>query len=295
MSDEVNQSTPDSGASESSAAEPSIREAASQAVDASQSSSQEAAPQRDSRPASQSQPKQDDAPKWDSVDPRLRTEYETTQKRWKDAQTALNRQSQEWKSKEGKLKEYETGHQRYTQLERLYNQNQKVQAAIDEALGRKPTNNVDPDLAEDPLYKYISERDHGLRQEMRPVMEWVQQQQEQARTQERESFVDKATDAAVKKFESYMGRKPSDQEVAKIYAHMVDRKVYDGESAAVSVFQEEILQAKVQAALNAQMAKKNIGTKVSTVNGAKAASTKDYEGMGMRDIVAGALEEMGIT
>lgn len=299
--DTKEQASPETSTQDNS---PSFEEAASQAYDevvqASEPESKTDPAETDTREA-KAQPAKEATPTWDTVDPRLRTEYETIQKRYRDIQSYDKKRENEWKAKEQSFTEYQKAKQQLDYFSKVYDSNPAVKAAFEKALGIPQQNQIDPDLEQDPLYQHISRRDQELMQRLQRAEEFVSKaeareakQAEEAQAQAIEKQVDAVTEAATKKFEELLGRKPTDQEVGKIYQHMVERKVYDGEAAMLSVFYSDIMNAKVQAALGEQMKKKAVGTRVSSVNSGKAKAIGDYDSMSTRDLVEESLSEMGL-
>lgn len=269
-----------------------IREAVESALsDTSEGSKKEAAaPETDTR-ETQTEPAKADAPfSWDTVDPRAKTEFETIQKRYRDIQSLNAKRDNEWKTREKTFQEYEAAKKQLDYFNELYQKHPDVQSVLNKVLGVSSQNQVDPDLQNDPLFKYIQEYQTNVQSQIAPLMQHFQKQQEEARQRELDAQVDKATEAAVTKFESLMGRRPTEQEIAKTYQTMVEKRNYDGESAVIATFFDDIKSALVQKALDEQMQKKSVATKTSSVNSGKSKSADEYQKMSMREIIEASLD-----
>lgn len=232
---------------------------------------------------------------WEKLDPRAKKEFETVSERYRNMQKLFSQKQNEWKAHEEKLAKFQSLQEKAEKLDlfdKIYSQDAAVKAAVNKALGLEPA--VDPSIEQDPLFQYFQ----SFEGKLKPIFEFVQKQQAAMQEQEkaaREKAIDdqvaKITDQAVAKYKELLGKDPTEAEIAKMYAHMVERKVYDGEAAALSLFQKEFMEAKVQAALDAQMKKKAVGTRVSTVNSSQAKSTAS-DARSVRDYVSEAVEQL---
>lgn len=269
----------------SEAAERAYDEMSTQSAD-----SEAAAPKADSRQDADSAATEDAPFTWDSIDPRAKSEYETISKRYKDTQAYLTKKSQEWKSRELEFQKYQQAQKHLDYFNEIYSKNPEVQSVINKALGLE--SNIDPDLQQDPLFKYIQGYKSELENQITPVVKWVQEQQNSQRERALDEQVDAATNAASSAIKDLLGRDATPEEMSRVLKYMVEKRNYDGDSAAKAVFFQDIMNAKIQAALSDQMKKKTIGSRVSTVNSGKARSKSEYDSMSMKDIVASALENI---
>lgn len=256
-----------------------------------------AAPQEDNAPASsdrnpQSSPQENtDSVEWDKLPPAAKRAYEETRKQYDSLRSLQSRQANEWKTKEEQYKSYEPSAKQLKYLNDLYESNPKVKAVLDEALGVKPQ--VDPDLAQDPVMQYWQNWESKLQNSLRPVFDFVAKQQTAQQEQELNSRVDKVTESARTEYKTLFGKDPTDQDLAKIYQHMTEKRVYDGETAVRSVYMQEAIKAKVQEALESQMAKKSTSSRLSSVNPSKAKPNGKIESWD--DAFESAVEELGLT
>ena len=266
-------------------------------------SSDDAAPETDTReaaPAAKEEPKEDSPFTWDTIDPRAKKEFEAIDKRFKGLQSYVTKQQQQWKMNEERLSKFEELEgikQKFDQFSRLYDTNPEMQAAINRALGVKG-NEVDESLAQDPLYQYMTQREQAQMQllkqqeeKLAPIMQWFETQQKEKAEAEINSRVEAVEKSAMTTFAKHMGREPSQEETAKIIKHMVDNSIYDGEAAAIAVFFNDIVAKQKQAAMEDQMKKKAVGTRVTQTT-AKGSSDK-YSKMSIKDIFRETMDEQG--
>jgi len=241
---------------------------------------------------------------WEKADPRYRRAYEAERKRAEDAKKSYDefrslgtKKLEEWSQKEKTLKTLEEKARLYERMDHDYRTNPKLKQAIDEIYGRAKSQQVNPVFEQDPLYGWTNEqlnaREQALRAEIEPLKKFYQDQIQRSKEAELNAEVDALNRKAVDEFKSLMGREPTTEEYGRLYTHMTDRKVYDGESAVRGAFFQEIMAAKMQKAMEEQMAKKNIGTRTSTIHPSK--SVKNSETLNYRQAALQALEDLDIN
>lgn len=306
---ETTQTTETSAATPETSA-PSFKEAASAAFDEmssehSEREEQDEAPQKTDTPAEAQSAKSGEADSpfsWDTIDARAKKEFEATQARLKGMQSYVTKEQQKWKANEEKLakfSELESAQKNFELFSRLYESNSEVQKAIQKALGHR-VEEVDPSLAQDPLFHYTQEREKQIQEairrqeeQMKPILEWYQNQQKQAEEAEINTQLDSIEKSASSKFTELMGREPTTEEMSKVLKHMVDKRVYDGEAATLAVFFSDFVGRQKQQAMEDQMKKRSVGSRVSQVN-SKSGKSDKYSGMSVKDILREGLEEIGM-
>lgn len=276
--------------------EVSVEEAASQAID----NATTEVPDTDNTPEVEASPDKDPAKEeeinWDKIEPRVRKAYESERKRaedndktHKEYRSMADRKFTEWSKKEERIKDLEKAKEERDGWNRLLAEKQGLREAIDGVMGR---NQIDPVIKNDPVYQYLNKFESDTNQKLQRALSYIDKM-EQAEIKARdEKDVNEATESAVKEYKDFFGRDPSDAEITKIYQHMTDNKVYHGQSAVRGAFMTEIIAAKVQAALEAQQAKKGISTKTSSVRSSKAAPT---EALSLKEAISRGMEELNIN
>lgn len=284
----------------------SFREAAGEAWDKATQES-DSTPETEEKPEVETSPTEAEKPKaaeakpkdtsnfdWDKY-PEAKKHYDETQTRYKNLESLFGRKTTEWKGIEEKLKDFETKAKQFDQLDQLYRTNAGFRKAFYEATGRtQPEMEVDPSLKEDPLFRHIQsiqQQNQELRNQVQAILQERGQQAQMAKQAQIENEINAETQKATAEYKSFFGKEPSQEDMGKIYQFMADNRVYDGRSAARALFMEEAMNARVQKALEEQMAKKPIATKTSTV---RARAGSNSEPKSFRDFLGEQIDELGM-
>jgi hypothetical protein len=274
-------------------AEPSIADSVSEAVDSHFSEGEEPAnPKVDNRePTIQKEAveREADAPlDWDKLPPKAKQEYMKAQEQYKNLQSIFSKKQNEWKQTSTKASEYEKKVKLLEQWEKIYESDPELKQFINKKLGNE--SQIDPEIQHDPVYNYVSQYQQKMEQELAPIKAWYAEQQAQAQEKSLNERVDKETQLATDQFKDILGREPTDQEVVKLYQFMREKRLYDGASAVRAVFFDDFRGAITQKALDEQMKKKAVGTKISTIKSNSQPSQQEHGSL--RDYVSNALEGM---
>ena len=292
---QVTETTSNESVVESS--EPSIAEAVSEAVDT-HFEADDAPAERQANPArqdnreaaTQAKAIDENAPlDWDKLPPKAKQEYLKAQEQYKNLQSIFSKKQNEWKQTSTKASEYEKKVKLLEHWEKIYESDPELKQFINKKLGVQ--SDIDPEIQHDPVYNYVSKYQQETNAKLNMLMQRYEREEMQMREKSLDDRVNKETSVAEQRFEEFLGRKPTDSEVVKLYQYMRENKIYNGDAAVKGAFFDDFKSAIVQKALDEQMKKRAVGTRISSVRTSKAPDQSQDMGS-IRDYVSSALEGM---
>jgi hypothetical protein len=207
------------------------------------------------------------------------------EKSYKHLQSKYTKDSQRLKQFERDYNEkWKTQLEAYERLETALASNPRAVEALKQAF-QQP---IDPELAEDKVYKTLKPHIDEI-QSMKSFIQEIQQERVQENAKK---TLDTAESSAKSLYKNFLGKDMGEEQLNAVMQWMYDNRVYNGEAAVKAVFFDDIINHKSQSALQANQAKKSLGTtRTQTMNGNAAQKPEYYRTAG--EAIRAAADELG--
>lgn len=222
-----------------------------------------------------------------------------------EGQAKETQQKMDWeKSYKHLEKRYTQDSQRLKQLERDYNEKWKAQLEtyerLEKALANKPEaieylqkvihgQNVDPTLQDNPVYQQLKPQIDKIQH----LESFIQEFQQERVKQNAENIVNKVESDAKTFFKEQFGKDPTNEQMSSVIDWMVQNQFYNGKAAVKELFFDDIMTHRSQSALQANQAKKGLGTTRTQTMNSGAAKKAGSDRVSFKQAWKEAKEELG--
>lgn len=207
---------------------------------------------------------------------------ETTQdweKSFKELQGNFTRAQQQQKSRletefQKQLTDFKQKADFYDKLNTDFQSNPKLKAAIEAAYSQ-----VDPDIQADPIYGVLQKFVQDLNSRIAPIEQHYTTERQQFQERQINDLISSSENAAKETFKSMFQKDMTEADLTAVLKVMHDEGIKPSKTSAEMIvkhlFQEKFIESSRQDALDKNLAKKKVGSKMSTVNVSKGTTTSD--------------------